>query len=336
LICLSFVKPFVTFTIFLSTFAVQCLCLSALPLESVEEVYAHGMKLFEDEEYDGALFELNKAMGMLKYKYSHPLRTEVEKQIRILKGKIVVSRYSRKNKTEEIKQDNGLKPMKNEGRDFLVQQVFGKVIARKIWENRDNLTANSFLGIGRTVTVLPNAGIELEEANSKLFSLRCVQAGSFTLSSPSSFELHSGSYAISSQTAALPLKIQSTFADLTISSGQPFACMAGVTTNGGMKIICLLGKIELSLAGKSETLVPGELVFALPDGFSRKMNVELSTLMVTANLLNDFPKPAVFHSKLNQQATLQALRTKKKFRTVVGDVKGRENFELKILQEDSP
>ena len=43
-----------------------------------------------------------------------------------------------------------------------------------------------------------------------------------------------------------------------------------------------------------------------------------------------------FHSKLKQQATLQALRTKKKFRTVVGDVKGRENFELKILQDNSP
>ena len=45
------------------------------------------MKLFEDEEYDGALFELNKAMGMLKHKYSHPLRAEVEKQIRIDQGK---------------------------------------------------------------------------------------------------------------------------------------------------------------------------------------------------------------------------------------------------------
>ena len=102
------------------------------PIESVEEVYANGMKLFEDEEYDGALFELNKAMGMLKHKYSHPLRAEVEKQIRLTKGKIVVSRYSRKNKTEELKPDNGLKPIKDEGRDFLIQQVFGKVIARKI------------------------------------------------------------------------------------------------------------------------------------------------------------------------------------------------------------
>jgi hypothetical protein len=30
---------------------------------------------------------------------------------------------------------------------------------------------------------------------------------------------------------------------------------------------------------------------------------------------------------------LQALRTRNRFRTVVGDVKGRENFELKVLQE---
>lgn len=63
------------------------------------------------------------------------------------------------------------------------------------------------------------------------------------------------------------------------------------------------------------------------------MNVELSTLIVTSNLLTDFPTPPIYHAKLRQQAMLQAMRTKKKFRTVVGDVKGRENFELKILEE---
>ena len=77
------------------------LSVGAPPIESVEEIYQNGMQLFADEKYDGALFELNKAMGMLKHKYSHPLRSEVEKQIRITQGKIVVSRYARKDKTEK-------------------------------------------------------------------------------------------------------------------------------------------------------------------------------------------------------------------------------------------
>ncbi len=314
--------------LFLCTFS-----FGAQPIESVEEIYQNGMRLFKDEEYDGALFELNKAMGMLKHKYSHPLRSEVEKQIRITQGKIVVSRYARKDKTERTEEGSGLLPLNKEAEDFRVQQVFGKVLARNIWENRDSLSANILLGKGRTVTVLPRAGIELEETRSIAFSLRAVQAASFTLAGPYQIQLHSGSYAIGTQTAVTPLRVTSTLTDLTVSSDQPYALMTGVTTNGGMKVICLLGKISLSIDGQSETLLPGELVFALPDGFSRKMNIELSTLIVTSNLLTDFPDPPVYHSKLRQQAMLQALRTKKKFRTVVGDVKGRENFELKILEE---
>ena len=113
----------------------------------------------------------------------------------------------------------------------------------------------------------------------------------------------------------------------------PFAFMAGVTTNGGLKIICLLGEIKLRTVGKNIELLPGELSFALSDGFSRKMNVELSTLLVTSNLLTGFNQPPVFLKKLRQQAMLQALRTRKRFRTVVGDVKGTDNFELRVLKE---
>ena len=63
------------------------------------------------------------------------------------------------------------------------------------------------------------------------------------------------------------------------------------------------------------------------------MNVELSTLLVTSNLLTGFNQPPVFLKKLRQQAMLQALRTRKRFRTVVGDVKGTDNFELRVLKE---
>jgi hypothetical protein len=111
--------------------------------------------------------------------------------------------------------------------------------------------------------------------------------------------------------------------------------MLAVTTNGGLKIIGLLGEIKLKQKqNPSISLRPGQLVFSLPDGFSRKMNVELSTLMVTSKLMTAFDEPPVFFKKLKQQALIQALRTKKRFRTIVGDAKTNSDFQIKVLNEE--
>ena len=196
------------------------------------------------------------------------------------------------------------------------------------------MAAEEFVGIGRTITVLPDGGIELEEHQNSLFSLRCVQAASFTLTSENKLSLHSGSYCIHTLLSSNSLNISSTFVDLELKSDHPFAFMVGVTTNGGMKIIGLLGKVSLTMNGKEEEVLPGQLVFCLPEEFSRKMDVELNTLMLTSKLLNSFKKPVVFHKKLGQQALLQGLRTKNRYRTTVGDVRGNKNFEVNVFPED--
>ena len=64
------------------------------------------------------------------------------------------------------------------------------------------------------------------------------------------------------------------------------------------------------------------------------MSVELSTLMVTSKLITGFEEPPIFHKKLKQQALIQALRTKKRFRTVVGDAKTNSDFQIKVLEEN--
>jgi len=76
------------------------------------------------------------------------------------------------------------------------------------------------------------------------------------------------------------------------------------------------------------------LVFALPEGFSRKMSVELSTLMVTSKLMTGFDDPPVYLKKLRQQAMIQALRTRKRYKAVVGDAKNSEDFEIKVLKPE--
>jgi hypothetical protein len=99
-------------------------------------------------------------------------------------------------------------------------------------------------------------------------------------------------------------------------------------------VISLLGEIELKQKQKPSTsLRPGQLIFSLPDSFSRKMSVELSTLMVTSKLMTGFDEPPVFLKKLKQQALIQALRTKKRFKTVVGDAKTNSDFQIQVLEE---
>lgn len=301
---------------------------------AIEDLLVQGQELADNNQFSDALKVLNRAMGTLKQApRSHPLRVETEKLIKIVKGRSLVARY-RGSKVKTYSDPNALRPLDDETREFIINQLFGKVLARKVWEARDELNPGEALGLGRRVTVLPNGGIELTASTKSGVSIRSVQAASFDILGSTSFALHSGSYVMHSLGEDNDLVIKSPLVDLRISSTEPFALMVGVTTNGGMKVICLLGEIKLNKEGQGISLVPGELSFALPDGFSRKMNVELSTLLVTSNLLTDFQQPPVFLKKLRQQAMMQALRTRKRFRTVVGDVKGNDNFELKVLEEN--
>ena len=166
--------------------------------------------------------------------------------------------------------------------------------------------------------------VDLNSKNASGLSHRAVQAASFDLKGLNEVDLHSGSYVLHDMGEDSKVFVRSPLSEMRIRSDDSFAIMVGITTNGGMKVICLLGKISIKTKNFSETLLPGELTFALPEGFSRKMNVELSTLMVTANLLPHLRiRPP--REKLRQQAMLQAMRTNKRFRTVVGDAKGNEN-----------
>jgi len=307
----------------------------SLDLESVEVLFNRGVELQGQREYDGALWELNKAMGMVKNNYNHPLREKIEEAIRVTKGKMVVSKYASRKKSNRLLGDGDeLDTIEDEPFDFVVDQVFGKSIARKVWENRDELKFEDPIGLGRTITVLPGGGVELSANFSPGFSIRSVQAASFSLVSETELSLHSGSYCLYSTHSRLKIKISSTLADVEFYSEQPFAMMVGVTTNGGMKVIGLLGRIQLTMDGEAKEILPGNLVFCLPNDFSRKMDVELNTMLMTSKLLNSFKKPVVFHKKLNQQALLQALRTKNRYRSTVGDVRGNKNFEVTVFPEE--
>mgnify|MGYP001268259792 CR=1 FL=1 len=301
----------------------------------VEELLIKGQELADDNQFSVSLKVLNQAIGLLKQSpRTHPLRIEAEKVMKITKGRALVARFQ-SGKLKSVADPNQLLPREKETKDFLITQAFGTVLARQIWEKRNELRAKQTLGLGRRITVLPNGGIELMSTDLNGISVRTIQAASFEVSKKNQTSLHSGSFVFHSVGETSKIHLDSPLTEIRLSSSGPFAFMVGVTTNGGMKVIGLLGEVMIRSGMNSMVLLPGELTFALPEGFSRKMNVELSTLIVTSNLLTDFEKPPVFLKKLRQQAMMQALRTRKRFRTVVGDVKGNDNFELRVLQEDS-
>lgn len=288
-------------------------------------------------DFAKALGYFNRAMGYLKQASPrHPLNEVVRKEIRIAKGRSLVARYQNRSGLKVFKSDEPL-PLSEETEDILVTQRFGTVLARQIWQPKEVKEAGEFIGIGRRLTVLPEAGVELYFGDESKYSLRCVDAASFAIPESRLFDLHSGSFVISSNGNDNSATIKSPLSSVKVSCEKPFALMIGITTNGGLKIIVLFGECTLEQEKLSTSILsPGELVFALPEGFSRKMSVELSTLMVTSKLMTAFDVPPVYHKKLRQQAMIQALRTRKRYKAVVGDAKNTKDFEIKVLKPEQP
>lgn len=301
----------------------------------IEKLIQLGRTEAENGDFAKALGYFNKAMGYLRQASpSHPLNEVVRKEIRIAKGRSLVARYQNRSGLKIIEKDE-LRPLGEEPDEILVSQRFGTILAREVWHPKEIERDGEFIGIGRRLTVLPEAGVELYFGDASKFSLRSVDAGSFALPENKVFDLHSGSFVISSSGNGNRATIKSPLSTIQIGCQSPFALMIGVTTNGGLKVIALLGECELEQEKLAPFMLsPGELVFALPEGFSRKMSVELSTLMVTSRLMTGFDDPPVYFKKLRQQAMIQALRTRKRYKAVVGDAKNSKDFEIKVLKPD--
>ena len=114
------------------------------------------------------------------------------------------------------------------------------------------------------------------------------------------------------------------------------ALMMAVTEIGGLKCIGLLGNLYLSLPNQQRTtLHPGELIFIFTEGrgVSRKVNLELATVMQTSSLIRDFEEPLPFLEDIAKIARKQNRRIRSRFRALVGDAKSDKDFELMILRD---
>jgi len=294
-----------------------------------------GQTLADQMEFVPAISAFNRAIALLEQdqKTDPLLRERIEQALRITKGRAIVARY--KGSLSNVSVGEAQATIPSEPKDINVRQVFGSVLLRGKFEPRSLTQSGATLGFGRRVTVSSKSGVDLDLPGNAGFNLRVVDAGSFTLPSPDLLEAHSGAYLLRANEDDGEIRVEAPFAEVEVSGDDPFAVMIGITTNGGLKMIGLLGDVELRRQGQDlQKLRPGQLVFVLPKGYSRKMHVELSTLITTADLLTAFKEPPPYYKRLKTEALVQALRTKRRFRTVVGDVKGTDSFEMKVLRED--
>ena len=114
--------------------------------------------------------------------------------------------------------------------------------------------------------------------------------------------------------------------------------MLEVETNGGIKLIGVLGRTLVELANNKNgfELLSGELIFVKPGnaGVGDKINVNLGKVVETSFLLSGFKNNQSFELSLNSVVKAQMESIGKTYRAEVGDAKGVDTFEVVTVEEE--
>ena len=124
--------------------------------------------------------------------------------------------------------------------------------------------------------------------------------------------------------------------DLEVSGKGVFILQG--TVNGGLKFISLAGRFKLNqpVNGiKKVKLYPGQLVFAHPEkkGFSKTLNFNLKTLLVSSGLINEFDNEPSFDRELSKAVIEQQGLITEEFRAKVGDAYEASTFDIEKITE---
>ena len=309
-------------------------------VDHLKEAQLHlkqGNLALENKKYDEAIAWYEKASHHCQQlsPLDQNLSQQITSQVKQTQAKSLIDHFHPsidRNDTMESE----LLPSTLEAKDFHIIQHFGDIVLSRKWTTKKLLKQDSFLGVGRKLTIHPHAGLEMRAKHTDLI-LRTIGPSGLILESGNSLYISSGVYFLAGgNDDPNPLSIEFPLGKLEVISKGQYAFFLEITTNGGCKVIGLTGEPEFILTeDETELLLPGELTFVTADGFSRKMNIELSTFIASSTLMSAFEEPPSFGKKLRQNALIQAIRTKKHFRVLVGDAKNEKDFEIKILNEPS-
>ena len=208
---------------------------------------------------------------------------------------------------------------------LLTSQGEGAQVSLKNGEN-ERLKRASYLPKNQLISVRPRSGLETLAAG---FQFRFGSETRFELEEDS-IRLHAGSIMIQSRKIENVSNLKGPEAALKLfGSG---CCMLEVETNGGFKVIGILGRfrMEVSSAGVSQDLMPGELVFVMPGdrGFGEKVNVNVGKIIETSYLISGFSNASSFRQSLATISAAQENSIGKTFAAEVGDAKSPDRFEV--------
>ena len=273
---------------------------------TIEDHYRKGREFSDRSDYSQALLELNQAMGRLRHLPNHLLRKKVEDLINQTKQDIAMER-NRKAARTFLNDDDAdeLLPLESEPEHFRVLQTYGKVFVRKVWEGRDQIESGEFIGSGRQISILPNAGLEIEESGDLQYILRLSDGVGVTLVSVDTLKVHSGYFSFCSSKKLDGFSLLFGNSNLMISTTQAFACFGEVGVDGSLQFSSLLGRIQLHLEDSEKVLLPGQRIYAKGIKSHKMSDLELNSNYLHSRLKRKFETYPIFFSQLNQQARLQ-------------------------------
>jgi hypothetical protein len=217
------------------------------------------------------------------------------------------------------------------GSGYLVRLVDGLVFIK---DASDNLTTfEADLG-----DVFPSASSCFVREGSKLElvgpgkTIRFGEDTNFTLRSHEVMEIHKGAVLIYSRRQDTKIQLEGPAATVVISGTG--AVMVEVNTNGGFKMVALVGPIRIEETGQDASSSPlsldsGELVFLKPlgNGFGDKLNVRLRRICETAHLVSGYGNPTLLRNQLRVAINVQDRHIEGSFGIKVGDASEIERFE---------
>lgn len=224
-------------------------------------------------------------------------------------------------------------PSWGQGMHLLMMQIGEGAVASQENGQTNLLKKASFLPADKRITVRPRSGIETMAAG---YQFRFGSDTRFTVSQES-IHLHEGSVMIQSRKIGNQVVLKSPEAFVHITGIG--TCMLEVETNGGMKIIGVLGRLLVGFGQKNDgqELLAGELIFIKPGnlGIGDKINVNLGKVVETSFLLSGFNNSTSFQNSLSSMVKAQLDSIGKTYRAEVGDAKGVDTFEVVTFEDDN-
>jgi hypothetical protein len=215
---------------------------------------------------------------------------------------------------------------------YLVLRTQGDGAVVKTTSGIEPLQRASYLPSGNRVTVRPRSGIETMGAGCQF---RFGSDTSFTIEEDA-ITLHQGSLMLLSRKIGINYPLNSPETKLNLSGIG--TCMVEVEPNGGLKLLCVLGRIVIRSSTGNFELLAGELIFAKPGGhgLGDRINVNLGTVVKSSYLLSGFPNSTAFGNSLANVVDAQKRSIGKTYRAEVGQAKGANTFEVLPIPDAIP